>query len=104
MVKTPETRLLRLLRSCLWGWSRVTSDERDRQVAASWLRAHPSQEPEVDSQWLQALEHGGELADWLASGADLERWPLRLPAHTVLAPYPFAALSPWSIPRTFPVS
>ena len=104
MAKTPETRLQRLRRSCIWGWSRVSTGVQDRQAAATWLRAHPSREPEVDSLWLQALEHGGELADWLASGADLEHWPLRLPAHTVLASHPFAALSPWSIPRTSPVS
>lgn len=104
MVKTPETRLLRLRRSCLRGWSRVTSDGRACEAASSWLRAHPSREPEVDSLWLQTLERGGELADWLASGADLERWPLGLPAHTVLASHPFAALSTWSIPLTSPTS
>lgn len=100
MGQTPLERLVRLRRSCVWGWARVRSSPAERDQVLAWLERHPSREPAVDHLWRAAVEGQGTLAGWLEGGADLDTWPLALPSHTVLASHPFAALSPWSIPPT----
>lgn len=100
MGQTPRERLERLRRHCVQGFSRVRFSADERALVANWLDEHPSREPAVDALWREAVEGRGELAEWLAGSADLDGWPLAVPAHTVLASHPFAALPPWSLPSS----
>lgn len=96
MATNPEQRLLRLLRHARAGWERARADEELRRRARSWLLAHPSALPEVDSLWLDCLDGQGPLATWLQDGADPRRWHIEVALHSVLAGHPFPDLPQWS--------
>lgn len=96
--RLPAERLERLLLHVRRGWERVRADPAERARARRWIAEHPSGWPELDDLWSRSLAGDGALASWLESGARPEAWGLEVPLHSVLAPHPFACLSPWSSP------